>query len=176
MRRPEGAGQYLAGRFVGDDAGLFVALLVYAMTFSVGALLWGYVGLRRLHEVLVMRVALVAMFGVCATLWALNHGGDNVELRGALVALFLGLLLIESGFAPAAVAYLARLSGRVASERGLTMGLYSVVSGGESLLGAALGAPFAERLALDGVLLATISLAACALLLLGTVAATDEPG
>ena len=175
VRRPEGARQYLAGRFVGDDAGLFVALLVYAATFSIGALLWGYVGLRRLHEVLVMRVALVAMFGVCATLWALNHGGENAALRGALVALFLGLLLIESGFAPAAVAYLARLSGRVASERGLTMGLYSVVSGGGSLLGAALGAPFAERLALDGVLLTTLPLATCALLFLGTVAATDGP-
>ncbi len=176
VRRPAGAGQYLAGRFAGDDTGLFVALLLYAVTFSVGALLWGYVGLRRLPEMAVMCVALAAMFGVCAALWALNHGGDDAGRRTLLVAVFLGLLLVESGFAPAAVAYLARLSGHVASERGLVMGLYSVVSGGGALLGTALGAPFADRLALDGVLLATVLLAAIALLLLGTLREPGEPG
>ena len=176
VRRPAGAGQDLAGIFAGDDTGLFVALLLYAVTFSAGALLWGYVGLRRLREVAVMRVALAAMLGVCATLWALNHGGGNPARRAALVALFLGLLLVESGFAPAAVAYLARLSGHVASERGLVLGLYSVVSGGGALLGTALGAPFADRLALDGVLLATVLLAAIALLLLGALREPGEPG
>ena len=163
VRRPEGVGQALAGLVAGDDALLFGILLVYALTFSLGALLWGYLGLRRWGEVAVMRLALAAMFGDCATLWAFNHSTQNTPLRGGLVALFLALLLVESGFAPAAVAYLARLSGRVAGERGLVMGLYSVVSGGGALLGAAIGAPFAERLALDGVLAATVLLACGAL-------------
>ncbi len=176
VRRSAGAGQYLAGRFADDDTGLFVALLLYAVTFSVGALLWGYGGLRRLREVAIMRVALAAMFGVCATLWALNHGGDAAGRRTLLVATFLGLLLVESGFAPAAVAYLARLSGHVASDRGLVLGLYSVVSGGGALLGTALSAPFAGRLALDGVLLATVLPAAIALLLLGTLREPGEAG
>lgn len=163
VRRPEGAGQALAGIFAGDDARLFAVLLVYAVTFSVGALLWGYVGLRFLHEIVAMRVALAAMFGVCAALWGLNHSGESSALRAAFGALFLGLLLVESGFAPAAIAYLARLSGHIASERGLVMGLYSVISGGGALLGAALGAPFADRLAVDGVLAATVLLACGAL-------------
>jgi len=113
-----------------------------------------------------MRIALAAMFGICATLWALNHSGEGTALKAGLVALSLALLLVESGFAPAAIAYLARLSGRVAGERGLVMGLYSVVSGGGALLGAALGAPFAERFALDGVLAATVLLACGALVAL----------
>lgn len=33
-----------------------------------------------------MRVALVAMFGVCTALWGLNQGGDNGGRRAALVA------------------------------------------------------------------------------------------
>jgi len=173
VRRPEGAGQYLAGRFAGDDIGLFVALLLYAATFGGGALLWGYVGLRRLPELRVMRVALAAMFGVCAALWGLNHGDDNSGRRAALVVTFLVLLLVESGFAPAAVAYLARLSGRVAGERGLVLGLYTVVSGGGALLGAAFGTPFADRLAIDGVLLATALLAAVALALIRDEGARD---
>ena len=174
--RPEGADQFLAGRFNGDDTGLSYALLTYALVFSVGVLLWGYLGLRRLREIPAMRIALGAMFGVCAALWALNHSGENAALRGSLLAAFLGLLLIESGFAPAAIAYLARLSGEIAGERGLVMGLYSVVSGGGSLLGAAIGAPFAQRLAFDGVLLATVLFAALSALVLGLAArATNEP-
>jgi MFS family permease len=166
VRRPEGAGQLLAGSVAGDDALLFGILLVYALTFSLGALLWGYFGLRHGGEVAVMRIALAAMFGICATLWALNHSGAGTALRAGLVALSLALLLVESGFAPAAVAYLARLSGQVADERGLVMGLYSVVSGGGALLGVAIGAPFAERFALDGVLAATVLLACGALVAL----------
>ncbi len=166
VRRPAGAGQMLAGLVAGDDALLFGILLVYALTFSLGVLLWGYLGLRRRREVAVMRIALAAMFGICATLWALNHSGEGTAPRAGLVALSLALLLVESGFAPAAVAYLARLSGRVAGERGLVMGLYSVVSGGGALLGAARGAPFAERFALDGVLAATVLLACGALVAL----------
>jgi len=168
VRRPEGHGQALVGAFAEDDVRLFLVLAIYAVTFSLGVLLWGYVGLRFVREVVAMRIALAAMFGVCAILWGLNHAAAPPPV---LVALFLSLLLVESGFAPAAIAYLARLSGSVTRERGLVMGLYSVVSGGGSLLGAALGAPFAERLALDGILVATVLLAAIALLLLGTLPA-----
>lgn len=129
--RPQFAGQYLAGRFAGNPAELERALLIYALTFCCGILLWGYVGLRRLSEVPVMRLGLVAMFGVCAALWVFNHSGDNATLRFAAIVAFGVLLLAQSGFAPAAVAYLARLSsGTVAADRGLVMGLYTVVTGG----------------------------------------------
>ena len=50
--------------------------------------------------------------------------------------------MIESGFLPAAVGYLARLSSLIAADRGLLMGLYSVVMGAGALFGSALGAPF----------------------------------
>lgn len=164
--RPEIAGQYLAGRFAGNTTALGMVVLAFALTFSTGILLWGYVGMRRRHEVTVMRIGLFAMLGVCASLWVLNHSGDNGPLRVAATAVFALLVLAESGFAPAAVAYLARLSGAVESERGLLMGIYTVVTGGGSLLSASLGAPFAQRGAIDGVLLATVLLAGIALTLL----------
>src|SRR3712207_6026696 len=174
IRRPPRSTLFPYTTLFRSDTGLFYVLLTYALVFSAGVLLWGYVGLRRVHEVPAMRIALGAMFAVCAALWALNHSGESAVLRGGLVAAFLGLLLIESGFAPAAIAYLSRLSGEIASERGLVMGLYSVVSGGGALLGAALGAPFAQRLAFDGVLLATVLFAALSALALGLAAREED--
>lgn len=166
VARPEFAAQYLSGRFAENQRGLALVLLAYALTFSAGILIWGYAGLRRLHEVWIMRVSLGAMLAVCAVLWILNHSGDNGGLRGAALTLFTVLLLVESGFAPAAVAYLARLSGQVSTDRGLVMGLYTVVTGGGALLGNSLGAPFAELGAIDGILLATVLLAGFSLALL----------
>ncbi len=166
VARPEFADQFLSGRFAENAGGLGVVLALFALTFSAGIIGWGYIGLRRLHELIVMRVALGAMIGVCAALWVVNHSGDNAALRAVAIAVFAALVLVESGFAPAAVAYLARLSGAVSSERGLIMGLYTVITGGGSLLGAALGAPFAQWGAPDGILLLTVLLAGFALTLL----------
>lgn len=171
--RPAFAGQYLSGLFAENERGLELTLVAYALLFSAGIIGWGYVGLRRLHEVTVMRIGLAAMLGVCAALFALNHGGERPALRVAAIAVFAVLLVVESGFAPAAVTYLARLSRAVATDRGLVMGLYTVVSGGGTLLGVALGAPFADRGALDGILLFTVLLAASALALLFSLSTRD---
>lgn len=165
--RPGFAGQYLAGRFAEAQETLEKVLLAYALIFCCGILAWGYFGLRRLPELVIMRIGLAAMLGVCATLWVVNHSGGNEAVRVAAIAIFGVLLAIESGFPVAAVAYLARLSsGNVATDRGLVMGLYTVVTGGGSFLGTTLGAPSAEIAALDGVLLATVLLAGFALALL----------
>jgi MFS family permease len=166
VTRPGFTAQYLAGRFANHGTGLALVVLTFALAFCAGALLWGYLGLRRLHEVTVMRIGLLAMLGVCAAIWLVNHSGGNGVARAIGAVAYFGLVLVESGFAPAAVAYLALHSGRLAADRGLVMGLYTVITGSGALLGAAIGAPFAQWAALDGILLVTVFLALAALALL----------
>lgn len=155
--------QYLPGRFNGDTSGLALALATYAILFAGGALAWGN-AFRRFTETAIMRIALVGFFIACAGAWLVNHSGDSALLRGIALLVFAVGIVIESGFLPAAVGYLARLSGLIATDRGLFMGLYSVVMGAGSLLGGALGAPFAGgRIPLipgsiDGVIALTVIL------------------
>jgi MFS family permease len=78
------------------------------------------------------------------------------------------LIMIESGFTPAALAWLAQSLG-VGAGKGSAMGLYSVLLSlgaiGGSLLAGALGKLFA----IDGLLLGTVMMAACSLILLHNV-------
>ena len=78
---------------------------------------------------------------------------------------FAGSVLAESGFAPAAVSYLARLASEQRADRGLFMGLYSVVLGLGQLVGSWLGGPFADRWGMDGILVLTTVLGTIALAL-----------
>ena len=58
---------------------------------------------------------------------------------------------MESGFTPAALAYLAE----IAEDRCSVMGVYSVLLSIGHLLGGALAAPFAERLGINGLIILT---------------------
>ena len=84
--------------------------------------------------------------------------------------------MLESGFPPAAVSYLARLSGRVSEDRGLFMGLYSVVLGLGQLVGGWLGGPFADRWGMDGILVLTFILGLCAAGLTSTLPSSPDGG
>ena len=85
--------------------------------------------------------------------------------RWSLTAATALLIMIESGFTPAALAWLAQSLG-VSTGKGAAMGIYSVLLSlgaiGGSLLAGALG----KLLSVDGLLLGTVTLAVCALLLL----------
>jgi MFS family permease len=73
--------------------------------------------------------------------------------------------MVESGFTPAALAWLAQSLG-FGTGKGAAMGIYSVLLSlgaiGGSLIAGALG----KLLSVDGLLLGTVGLAVCALLLL----------
>ena len=71
--------------------------------------------------------------------------------------------VILSGSKDGAVSYLARLSAGLQPDRGLFMGLYSVVLGLGQLLGRWLGGPFADRWGMYGILALTAALGAVAL-------------
>jgi MFS family permease len=88
-----------------------------------------------------------------------------------LIVAALGVL-IESGFTPAAFAHIADITDGRQSSRGMAMGVYSFLLGAGQLVGAGLGAPFAARWRMDGVLACTALLA---LVALGGVAGMRRP-
>ncbi|HXI18855.1 MAG TPA: MFS transporter, partial [Chloroflexota bacterium] len=151
-------GQFLVGRFHGST--LDVLLGAWMLLFIVGSLAWAPL-LPRVGEWRAMRIALSGMLLVCASLVVINAGPLPVEARWAALVPFCIGVLLEAGFAPAALAQLA--AGSQQSHRGLTMALYSVAFGSGSLLGNWAGAPFVAAGAMNGIIVATAIMASLAL-------------
>lgn len=83
-------------------------------------------------------------------------------------------MLIESAFTPTAVAYLADVAERFATDRGLLMGLCSVFLGLGQLLGNTLGGVFAQAWGFDGLVYLTALLAVIALGCMSVLFATER--
>ncbi|MEO6526425.1 MAG: MFS transporter [Gemmatimonadaceae bacterium] len=147
--------QSLVGGFEARTIGIVFA--VWGMTFLVGIALWSWLAPRWPRR-RTLFVALGGMLGVVVSLAMVNHGGPWWILALAAIA-----VIVESGFTPAAFAHLADLTDAHAESRGGAMGLYSLLLGLGQLMGAGLGAPFAARWQMDGVLAVTAVLAAVAL-------------
>jgi MFS family permease len=141
------ATQTLVGGLSGRDIGLIFG--AWGLIFLAGLVAWSlWGGLWPRQRTLA--IALGGMLGVVATLAWINHGAPRLAL--ALASAF---IFVESGFAPAAFAHLADLTERLDASRGAALGLYSLLLAGGQLLGNVLGAPFAARWQMDGVLLFT---------------------
>ncbi len=82
---------------------------------------------------------------------------------------------LEAGFTPAALAYLADVSGAFAHDRGLLMGVYSVILGVGYLLGNGLGGIFAQAAYFDGLAYLTIGLATIAMLFVALLLLRRSP-
>lgn len=159
------AGQMLLGIFSGSEAGRSISLVLGVLTLFFGAclLFWAFF----LHRVSRLRLMLLSVGGVyiaSIALWGLNHGG---VASGWLVPFWIPLLLLgifaETGFAPAALSYLADISEDAAKDRGLVMGLYAIFLGVGQILGNGLGGIFAHQFGFDGLVYLTILLACVAL-------------
>jgi MFS family permease len=159
------ASQVLAGLFADDPSGLGWLLFTYALVFGAGVLVWSRV-LPRIDLRRALRVSLVAMLGVSAGLLLLNHMGDqSIELRWTLTAVIAVLIMIESGFTPAALSLLAGAVGPGVG-RGAAMGIYSFLLSVGALIGSVLAGLAGRWLAIDGLSYATLVLALVALALL----------
>jgi predicted MFS family arabinose efflux permease len=145
-------GQFLVGAF--SSRTLAAILAGYTTAFGLGMVAWGF-AFRWLPEHVVMRIAMGGMLGAAACIVLINHSGGPGPLLGAALVGFAISVLVESGFAPAAVSYLARLSSHLKADRGLFMGLYSVVLGLGQVLGGWIGGPVADRWGMDGILALT---------------------
>jgi MFS family permease len=160
-------GQHFVGAFYHREPALAGLLSGYVLGFAVCVVAWSYL-VGRLPTRPVLGAALGGVVLGAAALVGLNHGGPPV-LLGPLV--LVGVFL-EAGFAPAALTYLADTSADFAADRGLVMGLYSVVLGIGYLLGNVLGGAFAQWIAFDGLATVTIVLAAVGLASIATLPTT----
>ena len=164
MNRSDGS-QVLTGLFAGNPGGLGWLLFAYALVFGAGVVAWSRV-LPRIELQRALRVSLVAMLGVSAGLLLLNHMGDQpVWLRWMLTVALAVLIMVESGFTPAALSLLAGAVGpRVG--RGAAMGIYSFLLSLGALAGSVLAGIAGRWLGIDGLTYATLGLALVALALL----------
>lgn len=145
--------QFLVGGFSGSMIGVILAM--YALTFSAGILLWGR-AFGRMRKTDMMLIALGGLFVVCLSSFAINHTGrSNTAIMAILLVPLTAGILVESGFTPAALGYLADLSEEYVTDRGAIMGLYSVLLALGQLGGAWLGGPFADWGRMDGIILLT---------------------
>jgi predicted MFS family arabinose efflux permease len=116
-----------------------------------------------------MRICLVAMLPVCLGLYAINHSAAlSPTARWSATAVTALLIMIESGFTPAALVWLAQSLG-TGTGKGAAMGIYSVLLSVGAIGGSLLAGASAKMFSVDGLLICTVALAVCALLLLHNV-------
>ena len=145
--------QNLMGGFSGEAAGTILA--IYALLFSLGVFLWGLL-FARMRRVIIMLIANVGVFIATFASYGINHVPLHTHgLVVGLLIVFVAGVMLESGFTPAALGYLADISEDYLEDRGAIMGLYSVLLGIGQLIGGGLGGPFAQRWGMDGVILLT---------------------
>jgi len=114
----------------------------------------------------------VLWFAVCVVIWALIMG-RLPRLSTLLMTVFGSLLIfgplvligvfLEAGFTPTALTHLADISQDFARDRGLLMGLYSVMLGLGQVIGAVVGGLFAQLAYFDGLAYLTMILACVAI-------------
>lgn len=159
--RPGFEGQQLMGGFASWQVsiGLAVAMVV----FFAGLFYWGN-RFGRLRRTTIMGIGIAGGLVMVAAVFALNHAaGAGVAIHLGLVLVTAGGLFVLAGATPAALGMLADISEEHPENRGAVMGLYSVFLAIGQVVGSLLGGGAAEWLGFDGLLLASLSLLAVAL-------------
>jgi MFS family permease len=160
------AGQVLLGSLSGKGGGAHLSLILGSIVlfFGLCLLFWAFF-LNRVPRLLLMIFSIGGIYLACVGLGGLNHTAPNNHLlQGVWVLFLLAGIFAETGFAPAALSYLADISEEAAKDRGLLMGLYSVFLGLGQLLGSGLGGVFAQYWGFDGLIYLTVLLALVALI------------
>ncbi len=152
-------------RLVSGMLGSWGVLLV------IGIILWT----PHLHHhggAVTMRRAVPGLFLVVLALLAMNHCPLSVA-PFLLVPAIIGAL-IQAGFGPAAVAYLADCSEGLAADRSALMAFYTVTLAGGGALGAVVGGAFSSWLRFDGLLILALILGTIAYVSLASVVAYER--
>jgi MFS family permease len=158
-------GQFLMRSFSPGEIGM--VYLVFGVLFTVGAVAWGFI-MPIIGRQATLLIGVAGLGFTCVSVWTLNHVPAFDAVSTALVPVLVVLVMIgvfvESGFTPAALAYLAEIAEEHAEDRGSVMGVYSVLLSIGQLLGGALAAPFAEHLGINGLILLSAILCLVALI------------
>jgi MFS family permease len=157
--------QFLAGMFASSPGSVGWMLFGYSIIFGLGVTAWSFV-LPHIRLKTAMGITLGAMLPVCGAFYLLNHSGDqSSSVRWGLGVLISLLIMVESGFTPAALAWLAGTLP-VESGRGAAMGIYSVLLSVGAIVGSLLAGFLGEHFAIDGLLYGTVLVAVVALIFL----------
>ena len=161
LTQPAQNGQFLSGVFAVDPSRVGWMLLWYASIFGAGVSVWSVL-IPRLGAERALRIGLVAMPAVCLGFFAFNH--SPAGLRWPIGVTTAVLIMVESGFTPAALSLLAGVVG-AHSGRGAAMGIYSVLLSIGAIIGSLLAAVLGKQFSVDGLIYGTVGLALVALLL-----------
>ncbi len=152
--------QLLVGRLSPREVG--ITLACYGAMFMVGIYIWSLL-YARIRRTTILLISVVGLFIVCFVLLGINNNIMPGPFgQWPLVPLLVVGVLMESGFTPVALAYLADISEAHVEHRGVVMGLYSVFLGIGQLLGGGSGGLFIVGLGFNGLVLATLLLAVIA--------------
>ncbi|GAC1649968.1 MAG: hypothetical protein NVS9B15_09350 [Acidobacteriaceae bacterium] len=165
LTRHSANGQYLAGIFADEPGKVGTMLLGYSVVFGLGVLGWSFV-LPRIRVRHAMTITLGAILPVCIGFYIFNHLPAPAMHTRWLVAAFIAIgIMVESGFTPAALAWLAGTLPPTAG-RGAAMGIYSVLLSLGAILGSLLAGFLGERYSVDGLLYGTVLVAVAAMIFL----------
>lgn len=145
--------QLLVGQFNSQEAGNIRA--AYAIFFILGIVVWSvfFPNMKRVTSMLIGCGGLVVS---CVLIFAINHQPTiNAPLTTALAILLVISIMVQSGFTPAALAYLADISETQRTDRGAIMGLYSIFLGLGQALGLIVSGKFIDISGADGMALVT---------------------
>lgn len=157
--------QTFAGVFAHEPSRVGWLLLAYSIIFGLGVTGWSFV-LPHMSVRRAMTITLIAMLPVCAGFYLLNHSASfSQPLRWSLTGATILGIMVESGFTPAALAWLANTLPPQ-SGRGAAMGIYSVLLSVGAICGSILAAVLGQRFSVDGLLFGTVGVAVMALIFL----------
>jgi MFS family permease len=160
------SGQFLPGIFADQPERVGWLYFGFCLVFGAGVSAWSVV-LPRMPILRALRIALVAMCGVCSGLLLLNYAGDrSYGIRWAIGIATAICVMVESGFTPAALSLLAGAVG-AHTGRGAAMGIYSALLSIGAIGGSLLAAVLGSRFSMDGLIYGTLAMAVVAMALLG---------
>jgi len=155
--------QFLTGIYASNPASVGWLLFGYSIVFGLGIAAWSFI-LPHIRLRNAMTITIGAMLPVCAGFYLLNHSGDqSAAVRWSIGSVIALLIMVESGFTPAALAWLAGTLP-AQSGRGAAMGIYSVLLSVGAIIGSLLAGVLGERYSIDGLLYGTVLVAVAALI------------
>ncbi len=157
--------QFFDSLYATDPRHFGWVLLAYALLFATGVTGWS-MALARVGVHRAMIVSLATMLPVCLGFYLVNHaGGASSDYRWAVGIVTALLILVETGFTPAALSWLAgSLHGGLG--KGSAMGIYSVLLSVGAIVGSLMAGWLGKLFRFDGLLLGTVVLAVAGLLLM----------
>ncbi len=165
---PTNRTQFFDGLYASDPRHFGWVLLVYALLFATGVIGWS-VALARVGIHRAMLISLATMLPVCLGFYLVNHAGAaSAGYRWTIGIGTALLILVETGFTPAALSWLAGLLHGGLS-KGSAMGIYSVLLSVGAIVGSLMAGWLGQSLRFDGLLLGTVALAIAGLILMARI-------